>query len=154
MRTEKRPRALDRAPKQLSTQQQRNILQHSKWLKDASDSERSILHDLTYKLGLGIDYRSMAPAILSQVYEQALVDDDIQHELGIYYTPPALAARMLDSLPVELIDPKDRHVLDPACGSGTLLVAAHGPLVEAATSRLVTRRSAPRPSNALPWPRH
>ena len=96
-----------------------------KWLEDASDSEQRILRDLTYKLGLGIDYRSMAPAILSQVYEQALVDDDIQHELGIYYTPPALAARMLDSLPVELIDPKDRYVLDPACGSGTLLVAAH-----------------------------
>lgn len=96
-----------------------------KWLDDASESERRILHDLTYKLGLGIDYRSMAPAILSQVYEQALVEDDLQQELGIYYTPPALAVRMLESLPVELIDPKDRYVLDPACGSGTLLVAAH-----------------------------
>ncbi len=96
-----------------------------KWLKNATPIERRILNDLTIQLGFGINYRSMDPAVLSHVYEQALVDDDIQRELGIYYTPPALAARMLESLPVELIDPEDRYVLDPACGSGTLLVAAH-----------------------------
>ena len=95
------------------------------WLKDATPSERRILNDLTDQLGFRINYRSMDPAVLSHVYEQALVDDDIQRELGIYYTPPALAVRMLESLPVELIDPEDRYVLDPACGSGTLLVAAH-----------------------------
>ncbi|MCQ3806895.1 MAG: N-6 DNA methylase [Acidimicrobiia bacterium] len=96
-----------------------------RWLKNVTPTERGILNDLTNQLGLGINYRSMDPAVLSHVYEQALVDVDIQRELGIYYTPPALAARMFESLPVELIEPEDRYVLDPACGSGTLLVAAH-----------------------------
>lgn len=95
------------------------------WLWSASPAEVGILDDLTDQLGQSIDYRSMDPAILSLVYEQALVDDEDRRRLGIHYTPPELAARMLDSLPVEFIDPQHRHVLDPACGSGSLLVAAH-----------------------------
>ncbi|MCQ3812241.1 MAG: SAM-dependent methyltransferase [Acidimicrobiia bacterium] len=95
------------------------------WLRSASPAELRVLNDLTDQLGQGIDYRSMDPAILSLVYEQALVDDEDRRELGIHYTPPELAARMLDNLPVEFIDPQHRHVLDPACGSGSLLVAAH-----------------------------
>lgn len=95
------------------------------WLRSASPTEVRVLNDLTDQLGQGIDYRSMDPAILSLVYEQALVDDEDRRKLGIHYTPPELAARMLDNLPVEFIDPQHRHVLDPACGSGSLLVAAH-----------------------------
>ena len=77
------------------------------------------------QLGEGINYRSLDPAVLCHVYEQALVDDDTRRELGIYYTPPGLAQRMLANLPVEFIDPTERYVLDPTCGSGTLLIAAH-----------------------------
>ena len=95
------------------------------WLGTASDNEQRVLRELTDQLGRSINYRSMDPGILSQVYEQALVDEDERRRLGIHYTPPDLAARILASLPVELIDPGDRYVLDPACGSGSLLVAAH-----------------------------
>ena len=95
------------------------------WLQSVSGNEQRVLNELTDQLGTGINYRSMDPAMLSQVYEQALVDEVDRRSLGIHYTPPDLAARILASLPVELIDPVDRHVFDPACGSGSLLVAAH-----------------------------
>ena len=95
------------------------------WLRTASGNEQRVLRELTDQLGKSINYRSMDPGILSQVYEHALVNEDERRRLGIHYTPPDLASRILASLPVELIDPGDRHVLDPACGSGSLLVAAH-----------------------------
>jgi N-6 DNA Methylase len=95
------------------------------WFADSSPQERSVLEALVKQLGDGIDYRSLDPSILSEVYEQALVNDDDRRRLGIHYTPPALARRLLTDLPVETVAPEDRHVLDPSCGSGTLLIAAH-----------------------------
>ena len=111
----------------------RAIQEHSTtfaWIDKATQIERSVLESLVDQLGSGINYQSLDPAILSHVYEQALVDDDDRKQLGIHYTPPGLALRLLEHLPVELIAPDDRHVLDPACGSGTLLVAAHDRLRE------------------------
>lgn len=96
-----------------------------RWFAEASKRERRVLAALVEQLGNGIDYRSLDPSILSYVYEQALVDEDDRQQLGIHYTPPRLATRLLTDLPVELIPPGDRHVLDPSCGSGTLLIAAH-----------------------------
>jgi hypothetical protein len=95
------------------------------WWKNSSPAERSVLTGLVEQLGEHIDYRSLDPAILSEVYEQALVDEDDRKRLGIHYTPPHLARRLLRELPVETIAPDDRHVLDPCCGSGTLLIASH-----------------------------
>ena len=95
------------------------------WWHHASKRERSVLAGLIEQLGLGINYRSLDPSVLCRVYEQALVDTDTRRALGIHYTPPSLATRILASLPVEFIDPAERHVLDPACGSGALLIAAH-----------------------------
>jgi hypothetical protein len=45
-------------------------------------------------------------------------------DLQQYYTPVAVAERMLDSLPLERIRPEERRIFDPAAGSGTLLLAA------------------------------
>jgi N-6 DNA Methylase len=95
------------------------------WLTESSPEERAVFRELITGLGEGIDYQSLDPTILSQVYEQALVDDDDRRQLGIHYTPPRLALRLLRDLPVEIVEPKDRTVLDPSCGSGTLLIAAH-----------------------------
>lgn len=95
------------------------------WVQRSSQQETAVLEQLVDQLGLGISYKSLDPTILSHVYEQALVDEDDRQQLGIHYTPPKLATRILRNLPVELIPPDDRHVLDPSCGSGTLLVAAH-----------------------------
>lgn len=95
------------------------------WLEHASRREREVLGALVEQLGTDIDYQSLDPAVLSHVYEEALVIEDDRRKLGIYYTPPQLANRVLSELPVELVPPEKRDVLDPACGSGTLLVAAH-----------------------------
>jgi len=106
----------------------RTVRQHPStfgWFDASSPQERSVLAALVKQLGDGINYQSLDPSILSRVYEQALVDDDDRKQLGIHYTPPRLATRLLTNLPVEIVAPDDRHVLDPACGSGTLLIAAH-----------------------------
>lgn len=95
------------------------------WLDAASLSERNVLNSLVQQLGTGIDYRSLDASVLSHVYEDALVSEDERRKLGIHYTPPRLATRLLSELPVELVEPGERHVLDPACGSGSLLIAAH-----------------------------
>jgi hypothetical protein len=95
------------------------------WLAKASSRDRQVLEALIAGLGHGIDYASMDPVILSEVYGEALVTDNDRRQLGIHYTPPRLANKILEYMPVEVIAPELRDVLDPACGSGTLLVAAH-----------------------------
>ncbi len=64
---------------------------------------------------------------------QGLVDKTIRHDLGEYFTPDWLAELVLDRVgfTVEMMekqaregkDPLTIRVLDPACGSGTFLVA-------------------------------
>ena len=91
------------------------------WYHQTTLYERRILSGLIGQLGSGIDYKSLDPTVLSYVYEEALVNEDDRGQLGIHYTPPLLAERLLKDLPVELIAPDKRNVLDPACGSGTML---------------------------------
>jgi SAM-dependent methyltransferase len=58
--------------------------------------------------------------VLKGLYE-SLIDPDQRHDLGEYYTPDWLAARVCD----RAIDrPLEQRVLDPACGSGTFLFHA------------------------------
>lgn len=76
-------------------------------------------------LGEGINYEALDPRIVSLVYEEAIVDESERLRSGIFYTPTQLAVRMLAHLPIEELAPEDRIILDPACGSGTLLLAAH-----------------------------
>ena len=58
--------------------------------------------------------------ILKSLYE-SLIDPETRHDLGEYYTPDWLAARMV----TEVVDkPLEQRVMDPACGSGTFLFHA------------------------------
>ena len=59
--------------------------------------------------------------LLKEFYS-ALVDEQIRHDLGEYYTPDWLAQHLLDRAGYH--GEPDRKVLDPACGSGTFLVEA------------------------------
>jgi SAM-dependent methyltransferase len=66
---------------------------------------------LTYNL------RELSEDVLKELY-QSLVDPRDRHDLGEYYTPDWLAARMCDNI---LSNSGEDSVLDPACGSGTFL---------------------------------
>ena len=66
--------------------------------------------------------------VLKGLYE-SLIDPEDRHDLGEYYTPDWLAARMC----AEAIDrPLEQRVLDPACGSGAFLFHALRQLLAAA----------------------
>jgi SAM-dependent methyltransferase len=83
------------------------------------------LSEILDVLGNGINYEALDPRIVSLVYEEAIVDQSERLKSGIFYTPPELATRILQHIPIEELAPEDRVILDPACGSGTLLLAAH-----------------------------
>ena len=59
--------------------------------------------------------------LLKEFYS-SLVDEQIRHDLGEYYTPDWLAQHLLNQVAYE--GDLDTSVLDPACGSGTFLVEA------------------------------
>lgn len=61
--------------------------------------------------------RELSEDVLKELY-QSLVDPRDRHDLGEFYTPDWLAARMCHKL---LSDSGEDSVLDPACGSGTFL---------------------------------
>jgi len=64
--------------------------------------------------------RDVETDVLKILYE-SLIDPDQRHDLGEYYTPDWLAARVVAAA----VDaPLTQRVLDPACGSGTFLFHA------------------------------
>jgi len=64
--------------------------------------------------------RDINADILKGLYE-SLIDPDQRHDLGEYYTPDWLAARICESA---ITRPLEQRVIDPACGSGTFLFHA------------------------------
>lgn len=85
---------------------------------------RSLYELARTSLRVGIDYRSLDSVVVSDLYEPRLVDPGDRDEFGVVYTPFELATRVLEHVPVELVAPEKRDVLDLACGSGTLLLSA------------------------------
>jgi hypothetical protein len=65
------------------------------------------------------DFNDVDEDILKGVYQE-LIDLDTRHALGEYYTPDWLCERILK----EFNFTKGETVLDPACGSGSFLIAA------------------------------
>lgn len=59
---------------------------------------------------------------LLKVFYCQVVDGEIRHDLGEYYTPDWLADLVLDR--VGYSGQSEQSVMDPACGSGTFLVTA------------------------------
>jgi SAM-dependent methyltransferase len=82
--------------------------------------------------------RDVRTDVLKGLYE-SLIDPEQRHDLGEYYTPDWLAARMCE----RAIDrPLDQRVLDPACGSGTFLFHAVRRLLAAADAAGIGNREA------------
>jgi hypothetical protein len=69
-------------------------------------------------------FDSLTTEILGYAYENAMVTPQLRKQLGIYYTPRAIAEYILDRLPLESIEPDDIYLCDPCCGSGSFLLAA------------------------------
>jgi hypothetical protein len=97
-----------------------------RWLDlDAiEEPDRQRLSRLIEILDEGITYEGLDPRVVSEVYENAIVSRATRLQLGVFYTPPELARRMVSHIPFEELPPDDRVVLDPACGSGTLLLVS------------------------------
>lgn len=94
------------------------------WLNNLASEDWHSVEALIRNLGSNINFASLEPAMVSDVYEQALVTKLTRRKRGTFYTPPQLAQQIMNVIPFEEIEPSARHVLDPACGSGTLLLAA------------------------------
>ena len=82
--------------------------------------------------------------ILKALYE-SLIDPETRHDLGEYYTPDWLAARMVAAA-VER--PLEQRVMDPACGSGTFLFHAVRAALDAAKDGGVSQAEATRRATA------
>jgi adenine-specific DNA-methyltransferase len=78
----------------------------------------------TLALTIGKSAASLDPVTaaywLSVTYT-ALLPDSLRSRLGVYYTPPALSARLLDLATEAGTDWRTCRVLDPACGGGAFL---------------------------------
>ena len=61
--------------------------------------------------------REVEVDVLKALYE-SLIDPEQRHDLGEYYTPDWLAAKIVAHA---LTEPASQRMLDPACGSGTFL---------------------------------
>jgi len=81
------------------------------WPQALIMSRRLLVQLATYNL------RELSEDVLKGLYER-LVDPKDRHDLGEYYTPDWLAAKVVKEC---LEDNPEASVLDPACGSGTFL---------------------------------
>ena len=98
------------------------------WIPKISQRERRQLDQLVDHIGEAVNFANLEPAMVSGVYEDALVTAARRREQGTYYTPTRLAHQLAQTIPFEHIPPDQRFVLDPTCGSGTMLLAAAGRL--------------------------
>lgn len=71
-----------------------------------------------------MNLRAADRGILSQVIQGRGLPQTLQQRWRFYPTPPDIAWRMLESLPIETLPSADRRVWDGTCGTGTFLVAA------------------------------
>lgn len=90
------------------------VARDAAWPQALTMSRRLLLQLATYNL------RELSEDVLKGLYER-LVDPKDRHDLGEYYTPDWLAARIVAEC---LKSNPEASVLDPACGSGTFLYQA------------------------------
>lgn len=89
-----------------------------------------VLRDLRSQLGQ-YDPSGFTEDVLKGLYQE-LVDPQVRHDLGEFYTPDWLAEYMLRKV---LGDEPVRRMLDPACGSGTFLFLGIRVVTEALRQR-------------------
>jgi len=87
--------------------------------EDIKDQGLRFIMDLMGRLKR-YDLTQLEEDVLKGLYQE-LVDPEERHDLGEYYTPDWLAESIVKNAMKDLAD---ASVLDPACGSGTFIVAA------------------------------
>jgi predicted RNA methylase len=95
------------------------------WTQSLDKCEREDLLSTIMRLGADVSYAGLDPSVVASVYESAILDTAKRADFGVFYTPPELAKRVLAQIPIEELDPSQRSVLDPSCGSGTFLLASY-----------------------------
>jgi hypothetical protein len=90
------------------------IARDAAWPRSLTMSRWLLVQLATYNL------RELSEDVLKGLYEM-LVDPKDRHDLGEYYTPDWLAAKIVQRC---LESKPESSVLDPACGSGTFLYQA------------------------------
>jgi hypothetical protein len=106
------------------------------WLSSLTSAQFESFGRLVERLGSSINFAGLEPAMVSDVYEQALVTKLQRREQGTYYTPPQLAEQIFNVIPLEHLEPDRRLILDPACGSGTMLLAGAKRLTQLQTDQV------------------
>jgi len=97
------------------------------YLIDAlSDEPKSGL----YKGKGSLDFATLDPRVVSAFYEK-LFDRQKRKELGLFFTPPIIADYLVEKAFGGQKITKDFLVLDPACGSGQILLATYRRLKDA-----------------------
>ena len=109
------------------------------WRNGLDKVDRLVLQTLMGELQFSVNLSALDPALMSNVYERTLVTDEERGALGVVYTPSELARQLLNRMPIEEIAPEERRVLDPTCGSGTLLLAAHDRLRDLVSQKVASR---------------
>jgi len=84
------------------------------------------------------DWSSIDHDVLKALY-QSVINPEVRHRLGEYYTPDWLATRIVNET---VRDPLNQRILDPACGSGTFLFAAISLYLDAADAAGVDQGAA------------
>ena len=97
--------------------------QHFEELAEWQATHPDLVESMLDELGDGVDYSTIDARSINAVYELFLTPN-LRKQFGIFHTDQRLASKILDHLPVEEIPPEDRYVVDPACGTGNLLLAA------------------------------
>jgi len=83
------------------------------------DSVSSRVRDFVIELD-DQDLTQFDSDVIGRIYE-GVIPADRRHDMGEYYTPPAIC----DLITRLTIDEEDDEVLDPACGSGGFLVSSY-----------------------------
>ncbi len=87
------------------------------------------------QLSLGFwayDFRIIPVETISAIYEDFIEQEGAGERVrsGAFYTPPHLAELLIDMAVGDDVDLLEKHVLDPACGSGIFLVSMFNRMAE------------------------
>ncbi|MDA2916737.1 N-6 DNA methylase [Nitrospinae bacterium AH_259_B05_G02_I21] len=106
------------------------------WVLSATDGDELIIRIARQVTRFRL--RDIEQDVLKSLYE-SLIDPEQRHDLGEYYTPDWLAARICEHV---IDNPLEERVLDPACGSGAFLLHAVRLFLKAADEAGLSNRDA------------